>query len=77
MARAVSAGPSPFALWQQANGDGDRYRELMREHGHLLSPGDEGYEEASRNLPCGWPGKTSTDVGEWAVWHTPTRGRIS
>jgi hypothetical protein len=44
-------------LWHQAGGDGERYRRLMREHGHLLSPGDEGYEEGSRNLPCGWPGK--------------------
>jgi hypothetical protein len=50
-----TARPSPFELWQQAGGYGDRYRELMREHGHLLSPGDEGCE-ASRNLPCGWPG---------------------
>ena len=48
--------PSPGILWNQAGGDGDRYRELMREHGLLLSPGDEGYEQASRTLPCGYPG---------------------
>ncbi len=55
-----TAKPGPFELWQQAGGDGARYRELMREHGHLLSPGDEGYDETSRNLPCGWPGKRGT-----------------
>lgn len=47
--------PSPYQLWVEANEDGERYRELLREHGYLLSPGDEGYEEASPNLPCGWP----------------------
>lgn len=55
--------PGPRELWQQAGGgtpayDRERYLELLREHGHLLSPGDEGYEEGSRALPCGWePGK--------------------
>lgn len=49
--------PSPYDLWVQAGEDGDRYRQLLREHGHLLSPGDEGYGEGSRNLPCGWPGR--------------------
>jgi hypothetical protein len=53
--------PSPFTLWQQAEGDGERYRELMREHGHLLAPGDEGYDEATDSLPCGWPGKKAGD----------------
>ena len=47
--------PSMFELWQQAEGDGDRYRELLREWGHVLRPGDEGYEDASSSLPCGWP----------------------
>lgn len=56
--------PAPSELWQQAGGDGDRYRELLREHGHLLSPGDEGYEEAPASLPCGWPGKSSDDRKE-------------
>ena len=51
--------PSPGILWQQANGDSARYRELMREHGHILVPGDEGYEQASKTLPCGWPGPPS------------------
>ena len=52
--------PSMFELWQQAGGDGDRYRELLREYGYILRPGDEGYEEAPRNLPCGWPGERLT-----------------
>lgn len=46
-----------FELWQQAGGDGDRYRQLLHEYGYTLGPGDEGYEEAPRDLPCGWPGK--------------------
>jgi hypothetical protein len=50
-----------MSLWQQAGGgtpdyDRNRYLTLMREHGHILSPGDEGYEDAPRSLPCGWPG---------------------
>jgi hypothetical protein len=53
--------PSLYDLWVQAGGgtedyDRDRYLALLREHGHLLGPGDEGYEQASPNLPCGWPG---------------------
>lgn len=33
----------------------DRYRELLRENGHLVprKPGDD------PNLPCGWPGKAT------------------
>lgn len=51
-----TARPSPMELWHEACGDGERYRQLMREHKHLLSPGDEGYGQGSRDLPCGWPG---------------------
>jgi hypothetical protein len=40
--------PSPFELWQQAGGDAEEYRRLMREHGHLV-PG------MPQPLPCGWP----------------------
>jgi hypothetical protein len=52
--------PSPMELWQQAGGgtpayDRQRYLDLMRQYGHLLSPGDDGYEDASASLPCGWP----------------------
>lgn len=47
--------PAPHQLWDEAKGEPGRYRELMREHGHLLSPGDEGYEDAPRGMPCGWP----------------------
>lgn len=59
-AAAVSAAqkarrPSPGELWNQAGGDSVRYRALMLEYGHLLSPGDEGYEQGVRNLSCGWP----------------------
>jgi hypothetical protein len=53
---AAAPKPSPFDLWQQAGGDGEHYRDLLREHGLVLRPGDEGYDEAARNLPCGWPG---------------------
>lgn len=56
--------PSPGILWNQAGGDAARYRELMIEHGHLLRPGDEGYEQASRTLPCGYPGP-ARPAGEW------------
>jgi hypothetical protein len=28
--------PEPFELWQQADGDRDRYLALMREHGHIV-----------------------------------------
>lgn len=28
--------PSPHALWKQADGDPERYRALMIEHGHLI-----------------------------------------
>lgn len=48
--------PSAYELWMEAGEDRARYRELLRQHGHLLSPGDEGYEQASATLPCGWPG---------------------
>ena len=53
---------SPGRLWLQAGGgtpayDRDRYLDLMREHGLILRPGDDGYEDADRNLPCGWPGR--------------------
>jgi hypothetical protein len=60
------AKPGVYELWQQAGGesahsyDRDRFISLMREHGYLLSPGDEGYGEAPRNLPCGWPGRRRT-----------------
>jgi hypothetical protein len=47
--------PAPHELWQQAGGDPETYRGLMRQHGHLLAPGDEGYEDGGRNLSCGWP----------------------
>jgi hypothetical protein len=43
-------------LWEQAGEDPAEYRRLLREHGLLLSPGDDGYDEAEANLPCGWPG---------------------
>lgn len=54
------AAPSPYQLWVQAGGETDHYDQAeylrpMRVHGHLLYPGDDGYEQGSRNLPCGWP----------------------
>jgi len=53
----TAAEPSLAELWQQAGGDSHRYVELLREHGMALKPGDEGYEDAPRVLPCGWPGE--------------------
>jgi len=54
--------PSPGQLWHEAGGDGDRYRDLMHQHGMLLKPGDEGYDQASRTLSCGWePGKNRAE----------------
>jgi hypothetical protein len=53
--RADGGAPGPAQLWDQAGGDPERYRQLMREAGYLLAPGDEGYDEAPVNLPCGWP----------------------
>jgi hypothetical protein len=48
------AKPTAYDLWVQSGENPERYRELMHEAGFLLLPGDEGYEGASRNLPCGW-----------------------
>lgn len=58
--------PSPGALWMQAQKEhpedvaaaSARYRELLREHGHLVErkPGDD------PNLPCGWPGQRVTEL---------------
>ena len=65
MGETVGGGwrPSMFDLWQQAGGDGERYRELLHEWGYVLKPGDEGYEDASPALPCGWPqgGREASD----------------
>jgi hypothetical protein len=47
--------PAPHELWAQAGGDREKYRDLLRRHGRLLAPGDEGYDPgAPRALPCGW-----------------------
>lgn len=55
--------PSPHQLWEQAGEDPERYRRLMREHGYLLAPGDDGYEDAPRSLPCGWRRHDGTEAG--------------
>ena len=54
---AQPAQPSPRELWLQSGGDtpqfsGERYRQLMIEHGLLipLKP-----DEKAEPLPCGWP----------------------
>lgn len=51
------ARPSPSQLWHRAEGDTDRYLELMREHGYIVAKtcGHVG-RCACQNLPCGWPG---------------------
>ena len=63
------AKPSVYELWQQAGGetpdyDRDRYVALMCEHGYILSPGDDGYEEAPKGLPCGWPHRNDAAEAE-------------
>lgn len=57
---------SPGRLWVQADEDPERYRALLREHKLILSPGDEGYEQGSRTLPCGYPGP-SKPAAEWCI----------
>lgn len=55
-----TATPAPHALWAQADREypnlpgrrRERYVELMREHGHIVSALDG---DGDRNLPCGWP----------------------
>jgi len=51
--------PSPHQLWEQAGGgtgsfDQARFLELMHEAGHLLRPGDPGYEHGVSAASCGW-----------------------
>lgn len=46
--------PALIDLWKQSGGDRERYAGLLRQHGHVLAPGDAGYDpDASRTLPCG------------------------
>ena len=74
--------PTPGQLYNQAAGDTARYLELMREHGYVLKPGDEGYEQGSRTLPCGWPGPQKPEAwcilgpapGVVLALHRPRRG---
>lgn len=68
--RVMAEHPRPASLavlWDQAQGDPERFRELMRGHGLILSPGDPGYEGTPSSLPCGWAGggsgKDSTEGG--------------
>lgn len=53
--------PSPGELYEQADGDRERYRELMFEHGYLipLKPG-----EKPEPLPCGWPGNEPEEADD-------------
>jgi len=62
----ITEETSPGQLWEQAGGNPDEYRRLLREHGHILRPGDVGYDpDAPRTLPCGWsPDKASEREGE-------------
>ena len=56
MARDGASAPLPSEVWRQAQTEHpldfaarrQRYFELMREHGYLLRPGDEGYEQGVR-----------------------------
>lgn len=70
--RAVNGDPepvphqTPYELWVQAEENPDEYRRLLREHGHILRPGDAGYDpDAPRTLPCGWsPGRPKAAGGD-------------
>lgn len=47
--------PSPAELWERSGGNRDLYVKLLREHRHVLGPGDEGYDpDAPQVPPCGW-----------------------
>lgn len=66
----MSAAPRPSVrgLWVQAGGETpdynhERFLELMHQHGHLLKPGDHGYEEAPKSLPCGRPNRSDDGEG--------------
>ena len=49
------ARPSAGELWERAGGNRELYRDLLRQHGHLLAPGDPGYDPgAPQYPPCGW-----------------------
>ena len=55
----VARGTGPYALWVEAGGgtpaySRERYLALLREHGHLLSPGEDGYDDAGPDLECGY-----------------------
>jgi hypothetical protein len=67
---AMAEHPSPGQLYNQAAGDTARYLQLVREHGYVLKPGDEGYEQGSRTLPCGWPGPQKP-AAEWCIHDLP------
>lgn len=54
----MSEKPSPAELWNQSGGNSRRYYDLLVDHGHILRPGDEGYEEGTPVLACGWPGES-------------------
>jgi hypothetical protein len=52
---AATERPSPAELFEKSGGNRDLYRDLLHQHGHLLAPGDEGYDESAEQLPpCGW-----------------------
>jgi len=53
-------------LYYQAGEDPQRYRELLHQHGYTVRPGGPGYEEASKTLPCGWPGPQKP-ASEWCI----------
>lgn len=40
---------SPHELWEQAGGDPEKYRALMRQHGHIIAMTED---EKARRLAC-------------------------
>lgn len=58
--------PSPAELWQQAGGDRDEYRRLLRERGHLVDGPPE-------PLPCGWTPGGKAEEPHHAAARQPTR----
>jgi hypothetical protein len=68
--------PGPAELWQQSEGDRERFRDLLRQYGHVLRPDDEGLAGPPAVRPSGWrPGCEGVQQApESAQYETQHRG---